>query len=758
MGALLIGIGASVVVLFLSKYNLIETWELKTYDTRMGLTLYTKDVGRGTWDETAFTSNVQRPTSHTDVVLFYVDEPSLAHFKEMGISWPWPRELYPSALSFCRRGGARAVVFDLFYSEESVYGVTDDEAFADGVKKGPPSYFVLFTSQNVASSENPPLPPFNKGGVGGFGATEDLRISSILEKSNIRLKGNFEFLPKVESLQSLPIPQLVDAATGFGNAQAKPDVDGIYRRVTLLERYDDKVVPSISLKVVADTIDAIISSPDEKVIASEAKESREVHEIALPAKKRGGLAMTTKNGTWNIPLDDDGRMMIHYYGPADTLPVYPLAKVMQSAQQISEGKTPDLNPEIVKDKIVVIGVAAPGLYDLKPMPLSRVYPGPEIHATVIENLLRHEAISPVSPVVRILLIVMMAFLATFGLALIGSFWGVGLLVGGIGFLFVGGSIALFARNVWIPVVQPVIALGLASFGMMVRNYLVEGRKKREIKKAFGQYLSPDVVSEIAKNPDSVKMGGSEAVLTVFFSDIANFTSISEKMTPPKLVADLNCYLTHVTRIILEHEGTLDKYIGDAVMAFWGAPLFMPYHEKKAVLSAIAIQQKLEEFPHYVTRIGIHTGPVVVGNIGSEQRFNYTAIGDTVNLASRLEGLNKKFGTRIIMSEITYDCVRDEIAAREIGRVRVKGRAEPVGIYEPLGRAGTVTPEIIHACEIFADGLTLFRQRNFPEAKARFERASAGGKDSVSDYYLRLCDEYLQSPPKEFDGVITFETK
>jgi adenylate cyclase len=472
----------------------------------------------------------------------------------------------------------------------------------------------------------------------------------------------------------------------------------------------------------------------------------------------GGLAMTSHIGSWKIPLDDQGRMMIHYYGPADTLPVYPLAKVLQSSQQLEEGKTPDLNPEIVKDKIVLIGVAAPGLYDLKPMPLSRVYPGPEIHATVIQNLLNHEAIAPVPPPVRIFLIIIIALLATFGLALIHNPIGIGLLVGGVGVLYAGTSIALFSKNIWIPVVSPVLSFGLASFGMMVRNYLVEGRKKREIRKAFGQYLSPDVVSEIAKNPDSVKMGGGEAVLTIFFSDIANFTSISEKMTPPKLVADLNHYLTHVTRIILEHEGTLDKYIGDAVMAFWGAPLFMTDHEKKAVLSAIAIQQKLEEFPNYVTRIGIHTGPVVVGNIGSEQRFNYTAIGDTVNLASRLEGLNKKFGTRIIVSETTYYRVRDEIAAREIGRVRVKGRVGSIGIYQPLGSAGEVDAKLLRACEKFGDGLAMFREGKFPQARARFEEVISIGEDRVAEYYKILCDEYIKTPPQEFDGVITFETK
>jgi len=690
-GAVVIGLFAVIIVLLSALSDLVETWELKTYDARMAV---------------ATKLSKEKPQ---DVVLLYVDEPSLQYFKNMNVSWPWPRELYPMALDFCRRGSAKAVVFDLFYSEPSVYGVADDLTFANGVKLGPPSYFVLFTSGNQGA--------------------EDPRLGEVLEKGSIKLEGTPpDFLLDVQSFESLPIPPLIEAAAGFGNAKADPDVDGIYRRITLLQRYKDKIIPAISLKVAADSLQSEVSSLKSDLFFAD----------------------------WKIPLDSAGNMMIRYYGPTDTVISYPLAEVMQSSLQLAEGKEPALDPNVVKDKIVIIGVAAPGLYDLKPMPLSRVYPGPEIHATIIQNLLNREAIIPTPPLAQIALIIAVALIAAIGLAIIKSSWGIGLLIGGLGAAYVGGSIALFTQNVWIPIVQPVMALALSSFGMVAKKYLTEGRKKRQIRRAFGQYLSPHVVAEISKNPETVKLGGQEQMLTLFFSDIADFTSISEKMTPSKLVTDLNEYLTHVTRIILNHDGTLDKYIGDAVMAFWGAPLDIPDHETKAVLAAIDVQDKLVEFPNFMTRIGIHSGPVVVGNIGSEQRFNYTAIGDTVNLASRLEGLNKKFGTRIIMSETTYNRAQHLIYAREVGRVRVKGRKEPIGVFEPKGRKGEVSREIIAACEMWGDGLRTFQNGNFTEACAKFEKMAQ--KDPVAEYYKKLCFEYLSSPPRDFDGVISFETK
>jgi adenylate cyclase len=309
-----------------------------------------------------------------------------------------------------------------------------------------------------------------------------------------------------------------------------------------------------------------------------------------------------------------------------------------------------------------------------------------------------------------------------------------------------------------PLVAPFGAMSLSAFGMILKNYLTEGKKRREIKGAFKQYLSPHVVSEISKDPDSLKLGGEEKNVTLFFSDIANFTNISEFTTPTELVGELNTYFSMATKIIQDHFGTLDKYIGDAIMAFWGAPLEMDDHAYNAVLSALSIQEKLNKGSRFKTRIGIHTGPAVVGNIGSDIRFNYTAIGDTVNLASRLESLNKQLGTKTILSESTFSLCSGKIQARRIGRVRVKGRKAPVNIFEPLGKTGDYGRLGFEACEKFASGLALFEGGDFKGAAAIFAQTATGDEDPCAEVYAGVCRAYTKQPPDDFDGVITFNTK
>lgn len=681
-------------MLALSNFSLLKVWEFKTYDMRMAA------------------AQKFRPKPK-NVVMFYVDDTALRHMETQGINWPWPRELYASVLNFCRLGGARAVVFDLFFSEDSVYGVGDDEAFAEGVAKGPNSYFVLFLSKNETAV--------------------DPKWEKVLQKSAVPISKPFPaWVSREKSLMSLPILPLIGAAKGFGNVQIPPDEDGIYRRIGLLETLAGNAVPSIPLKIASDL------GGSKKILWKQADALR--------------------IGDATVPLDFDGQMMLNYYGGADTFPSFSLANILVADAAISAGRKPDIDPSAVKDKIVVIGLAAPGLYDLKPMPLSRVFPGPEVHATAIENLLTQDFISLLRPVEIAAVTLLAGICAAVGLSLISSSWGIGMLVLSLAGLIVGSGVALFIKNIWMPIVPAFGALSLSSFIMILKNYLTEGRKKREIRRAFGQYLSPHVVTEIAKDPENLVLGGEEQKVSLFFSDIADFTSISEKTTPAKLVNELNKYFSQVTHIIQELDGTLDKYIGDAIMAFWGAPLKIPHHASQATLAAIYIQKALRKSSTFTTRIGIHTGPAVVGNIGSDMRFNYTAIGDTVNLASRLEGLNKKFGTKIIISDTTYAAAKDKIEARMIGRVRVKGREEPIGIFEPLGPMGDFGALNPKLCEAFEIAMDLYRTAKFPEALGIFSSLAARNNDPVSLYYSQACEKNIKESPQNFDGVTTFTSK
>lgn len=685
---------ASAISIAAANLNLFRVWEYKTYDIRMAAT------------------QGMRPKPR-NVAMFYVDEPSLRHMSEQGINWPWPREIYAGALDFCRRGGAKAVVFDLFFSEDSVYGVGDDESFAGSLKSGPPSYLVLFLSKNETE--------------------RDPRTETILSKSSIPISPPFPSWIDTESaFMSLPIPPLLDAASGFGNATLPPDEDGTYRRLKLLSTFEEAAIPSMPLKVVSDI--------------------KGIKGISWPIK------LHLKFDKKIIPLDADGNMLIKYYGAADTFPNYPLAGILVADSQLAEGKTPDINPEVVRNKVVIIGVAAPGLYDLKPMPLARTYPGPEVHATIIENLLTSDFIKPAGQAPAIAMTFISALMVAFGLAFISSTWAMGLLIVAMLILPAALGVGLFAIGTSIPFIPPFCAIVLSAFSQTVRNYMTEGRKKRAIRRAFGQYLSPHVVAEISKDPDALKLGGEVRELTLFFSDIADFTTISEKTAPERLVAELNEYFSTTTKIIQEFEGTLDKYIGDAIMAFWGAPLATKDHAALAVLTAMRVQDVLKENSSLETRIGIHTGPAVVGNIGSDVRFNYTAIGDTVNLASRLEGLNKKFGTKIIISEATFKLAAHKIEARMIGRVRVKGRGEPVEIFEPLGQKGSFGKLGIKNAEAFGKAMDFYMQRKFADALSVFRALSTEAQDACSARYVEICDQYMKEAPKDFDGVTTFTTK
>jgi len=692
-----IAIGIVAAALFSTSENLrfLEGWELKTYDWRM---MATSRAEKG---------------SGENVALMYVDEPSLATMKGMGLSWPWPRELYDGALEFAKLGGARAVVFDLFFSEDSVYGVDDDASFGQAIAEGPPSYFVLFASESEAESTD------------GY--------AKVLEKARVPFEGAVPpYVIGENSLQSLPIKAVEENATGFGNAQTAPDVDGIYRRAPLIVKLGDAVLPQIALKLVSDL--------------------NGTERITMKAHPNRIIMDST-----SVPLDSDGNFIINYIGGVDSYPAYPLAKVLVANQRIKEGKEPGLDPAVLKDRVVVIGVAAPGLYDLKPMPLARVYPGPEVQATIIDNLMRGDFVIPAGVWTRTAIILILSLAVALGLSQMTSLYRIILWLAGLCGAYIAVAILVFWADIYLPLVAPVGAMALASFTMILKSYLTEGRKRAAIKKAFGQYLSPVVVSEIARDPDSVKMGGEEEVITLFFSDIADFTSISETKTPAELVSLLNRYLTEVTGIIRDRQGTLDKYIGDAVMAFWGAPLKMEDQASRAALAALEIQEKLKQFPELVTRIGIHTGPAVVGNIGSDVRFNYTAIGDTVNLASRLEELNKRFGTRVIISETTFEQAREAVEARRIGRVKVKGRMEPISIYEPLAPKGKLQPDESERTRRFEEALEKFMSADFAGARSAFNEV-AGDGDSVVAYYLTMCDRYAEKPVEGFDGVITFTEK
>ncbi len=334
---------------------------------------------------------------------------------------------------------------------------------------------------------------------------------------------------------------------------------------------------------------------------------------------------------------------------------------------------------------------------------------------------------------------------------------------------VGGSLLAFRANWWADPVVPGVSLGLAFVLATAYSYATEGRQKLAIRRMFSRYMSEKVISHLMNHPELLNLGGERRRMTLFFSDLAGFTTISERLGAEEVVALLNDYLSRMTDIILDEEGTVDKFEGDAIMAFWGAPLPQEDQALRACRAALRQQAALAELnqhfekmglPRLGMRIGMHTGDAIVGNLGSEKRFDYTAIGDTVNLASRLEGLNKFYGTFIMASETTRAECGDGVVFREMDRVAVKGKVKPVGVFQPLGLAGDLPPAAIELANDFAGALELYRQEKFPEAAALFQAILVKHPgDSPSQVFLKRCQAYQESPPPpDWQGVFRPDSK
>jgi adenylate cyclase len=406
---------------------------------------------------------------------------------------------------------------------------------------------------------------------------------------------------------------------------------------------------------------------------------------------------------------------------------------------------------------VLVGVTAQALLDLKPTPLSRVYPGVEIHATALDNLLSGDFLRDVSGECALLAIIGFALVCGVLGRMSSSGWrSASLFVVLLPLPFLGGLLA-YMDGYWLPVAGPAVGGLLSLLAALSVNYAVEGRQKRFIKGAFSQYLSPEVIERIVQDPAKLKLGGETRELTILFSDIQGFTGISEMLTPEQLTTLLNQYLTAMTDIVMEEGGTVDKYEGDAIIAFWNAPLDVDDHAARAVRAALRCQRRLAEMrPDFKTlcgrdlhaRFGVNTGKVVVGNMGSNQRFNYTFLGDAGNLASRLEGVNKEFGTYLMISEYTKTLLGDEFVCRELARVKVVGRAASVRVFEPMLRADYDARR--NVMDTFASGLAAYYEGRFLEAGKFFETFAS--QDPPCRIFLARCRAFEQSPPSTWDGV------
>jgi len=538
--------------------------------------------------------------------------------------------------------------------------------------------------------------------------------------------------------------------TGFFNEP--PDPDGVVRRATLLLPYGRSENP-----IEWDLY------PSLDVMAARAFMGKDAQDTNLyygPA----GIARINFGDKLQIRTDALGQMLINYQGPWGTFRHYSIADVLEKK----------FEPGSFRGKLVLIGATATGIGDLRATPYGGTnYPGVEIHANTVDNLLNDRFVKRNAKSALFDASLIFLFGIPFGIwmALVQPRWmwfGASLLI-----VLAGVDYAAFLRGWWLNFIVP--AMTLTGNVLLVSLYraLFEEKEKRKVRTAFGQYLSPEVIRRLLVNPQLVEPRKTN--VSVMFSDIRGFTTISEKLDAQELALFLNQYLSDMTRIVFRNNGTLDKYIGDAVMAFWGAPFEEPGHAAKACNAALEMMKRVRELqkqweaegkPRLDIGIGLNTGVASVGNMGSILRYGYTALGDAVNLSSRLEGLNKDYGTHIIVNETTYEAAKDDgFLFRELDLLRVKGKLQPVTIYQLVGREADFATngsagEQYALLEQFSRARDLYRQREWEAAQRAFQEIlDRWPEDGPSRMYWKRCQEYLfDEPPLSWDGVFVMTHK
>ena len=663
-----------------------------------------------------------------DIILIGIDDSSLKYFSDNGISWPWPRSFYAHLLDYLTDSGVKSVIFDLlFYQPDIDRGESDatetDEAFANAIQaNGNVILASQLTREDLGSRLD--VPRF---------------YLDLTEKHNITL------IPYNGILA--PIPPLLRETRQLGVVNVEPDADGIIRRVPLVYPLNGRFLPQLA-------VSAFLSSKNE------------------PAPLRR-LSNTMDMGEIQVPLDNSGNYLIHWYGRQTTcqfIQCVPFSAVIQSASAVQAGGTPQILPNVFKDKFVIIGVTAAGLMDLKSTPVSDIQPGMEIWATILLNLIRNDFVKHSSLLLNAIRVVIVAFAVFLMITQVSGIASHFLV------LFMAVLVGVETFCAWrfyrlaLSFTMPMCGLMVSYLAHTSLGYLIEGQAKRKISKAMARYLHPDLVQQIARDPEQVKMGGQEVEATVLFSDIYDFTTISETFSPHELVAHLNRYFSDISNFILDHGGMLDKYTGDGIMAIFGAPLPRDDHALLACRAALAHRDFSSQLGsgkelsvagqfHRRTRLGIHSGNIVAGNIGSERRMDYTAIGDTVNLSARLEGVNKIFKTKIILSHATFKQIKNEFICRELDFLRVKGKKTPTRIYELIANRKLADPDRYQWIEKYHEALSAYRQGNWKKAGSVFESLAHGTPpDPASVVMLERCRYLTNHPPRHWDGIIKLEVK
>ncbi len=680
-----------------------------------------------------------------DVFVVDLDETSMAR-PELG-QWPWPRDILADLVERLEAAGARAVTFDMVFAEPDrtspsrlagKTGPDHDRIFAQAIREAGNVVTGFIWSAQDGVTRRPPF-----------------RARAMLVAQNA--KDLTKTLPVFREVTT-NIPVIAEAAAGNGLFGVSPSLDGIIRGVPLLFGYeaengDRQIYPSLALEALR------VAEDPGGVIQIRKRRAAEMGPFEPPYLIRAG--------GYEIPVDADG-MLYGYYAPFAQERYIPAWKVLAG----------DFKPGLFKDKIVVIGTSAEGLKDIRSTPLNLFIPGVDIHVNTIDQVMRGEILK------RPLLVegaeLLLTALVGLGIVLLAPF--VGTLTFALFLVLVSGALvatswaAFEQAGLLIDPSFPIFSVVLIFMTSSIFSYLRSEADRRRIRTAFGLYISPGVMQELTANPERLKLGGEVRDLSVMFTDIRGFTGISERLTPEDLIRLMNDFLTPMSDIVMTRRGTIDKYMGDAMMAFWGAPLDDPDHARNACRAALEMNGALAPINDRLAKegfapdmrlaagIGINTGPCSVGNMGSRQRFAYSALGDAVNLASRLESQTRQYGVQILIGEETRAHIED-FATLELDLLRVKGKTQPVRIYTILG------DEALHAEEDFqafaarhAGMLAAMRSRDFGRAGdlCAALQAHPAASWAIGPYYemmtARLATFKNSPPPDDWDGVFIAQGK
>lgn len=596
--------------------------------------------------------NRVNPRASKDIVILGIDESTVREFSDQGIQWPFPWDLHAKFTRFIATGNPAAILFDIMFLDHK----SGEKELASAVEKSKVTFLDY---------------PFENKEIDITYKDQDERLE-LLKRVRFPLNSG-DTTPQIVAEVVPPTPDLIKAAKGIGFANVFPGRDGINRTVPLIIKYDGWYYPNIDLVVAMHYFG----------IGPEDVEIKTGKYIKLKNIQKDKMSKPNPSGEIIIPIDNYGFMDVNFIGGSGSFQHYPY--YLFARDGTLEGN------DSLKDKVLLVaaysvtGVAT----DEKQSPYGAAF-GIEHHANALNTILKQDFLYKLSDLENIII---MLFIALFLAFIVQKMTIVTSLITTVFFmlLYAVGSYLLFDFFSIITALSTPLIQTALTYSMLVTYRVVnEQQEKKYIRQTFSKFVSKSVVDELLKDPSKVKLGGEKKILTVLFSDIRGFTSISERLTPEELVEHLNIYLQAMTDIVIKYYGTLDKYVGDEIMAFWGAPIEMEDHPLKACRAGIEMMAVLHEMnkkwdqegkPRLDIGIGINTGDMVVGNMGSSSRMDYTLMGDNVNLGARLEGTNKVYRTNIIISEFTYEYVKDHVIVRELDVIKVKGKERQVKIYE-----------------------------------------------------------------------------